>query len=831
MAEKLQFIIEVQDNGSATIKQFGKNVQETTGQIDKMGSALNVIKWASIVSLVREATAAFKELYSGAREIATLTNEIDKNSKIVGMSTTQYQQWTYAARMADVNAEELTKGFRLLSRNMSEASQGSGNANDAFQAMGLSVTGTTGQLKPLDVMMKEIMNKFAGWADGPQKIALALALFGRSGEALIPLLNKGAIGFEELAREAQKLGIILDPDLIKAGSATEDILKRLEAQLLATKLSLVPLVTWFAQFVSDLVTKGKEIVSTIDSIARAVEDAGKRQKEAQDKWRKERGYPEQNLGEQLGIKAPSAEAAKELKAAQDLYLELESYYKRLGALPPPAILSDAQKKQLGEIQRLVRTMGWEQYAAGEDAANNATRELNKNIVKTQGAIEALDTAFKGLGIQSEKSLVEAANYAIYNLGLIRAEFEKTGKSASDYVNALRAAKEAVEKVTGPDILQKQIDAGAEYDTQMKSINKDQEGWQKTASKYQDDYIKKLGDIQKLAKATAADIPKAADELRQAEDRAKELGINLDKVVKDVKEPIKPMVDTSPAVTELNKMLDSFRVMKAEMEKTINVGGGSTGGKATGGYTSTAVGGSPPVGEYGGSWDANLKNKLATIPSELGINVSFTGSGMSPTQPLGDAFDALSNNVDQAKSEMSGVNFAVDFAGAKAGMASLTTEAKKLNEVGESWTRRGGASAGDWSTLQNQMNTQMDQIFANSMQSLQSFLNATGKELTADIWSRFIPTFQKMFPGISSSTWQAPFTYEDVKSGFSGWQAGGTVTKTGLQFLHEGERVIPKTSSVSMGGITINVPRGTSKEQATAVIAELKKQLKYKQIQM
>ena len=72
MTEKLQFIIEVDDKGSATIKQFGATVQETTGKIQGMGSALEVIKWGAIIGMAEKALSTFKKFYELAELGATV---------------------------------------------------------------------------------------------------------------------------------------------------------------------------------------------------------------------------------------------------------------------------------------------------------------------------------------------------------------------------------------------------------------------------------------------------------------------------------------------------------------------------------------------------------------------------------------------------------------------------------------------------------------------------------------------------------------------------------------------------------------------------------------
>lgn len=224
-------------------EQYGKQIS----LIDSLRK-----NWLAVSAAVIGAYMAVQKVYSFSKEIAEATNEIERNAKIAGLSTNEYQKWAYAAKMADLDTHELSNSFRFLSRAMSEAQQGEGNAADAFKVMGVSVTEAGGTLKSLDVMMKEIMDKFAGWADGPAKIALSLAIFGRSGEALIPLLNKGAGGFAEFAREAEKLGFVLDPGVIKAGSEAEDIFKKINVQITATKNNLAPLALEFSKLLKEL---------------------------------------------------------------------------------------------------------------------------------------------------------------------------------------------------------------------------------------------------------------------------------------------------------------------------------------------------------------------------------------------------------------------------------------------------------------------------------------------------------------------------------------------------------------------------------------------------
>ena len=254
--------LEVDDKGTAKIVQF---TDETKKAFDEMKKgpqqAIGPLKemhdsWIAITAKIGLATAAAyaakKMFYDTAKEIASATNAIERQAAVLGISTDEFQKWQYAAKMSDVNAQEFAIGIKLLSRNMEDASSGSGDAAKYFSAMGISVKTSEGNLRPLNDLMGEISDKFASWEDGPRKIAFALQLFGRSGETLIPLLNKGKTGFNEFAAEAQRLGIILSPDLVRKGSEAEDSFKRLGAQIEATKLSFAPAAKVAADFFGDI---------------------------------------------------------------------------------------------------------------------------------------------------------------------------------------------------------------------------------------------------------------------------------------------------------------------------------------------------------------------------------------------------------------------------------------------------------------------------------------------------------------------------------------------------------------------------------------------------
>ncbi len=270
--------IEVDDKGTVKVKQFADETRKAFEEMKKgpeqAKGSLDSLKesWVGITAKIALATAAFytakRMIYDTGRQIASAANDIERQSKVLGISTDELQKWQYAAKMSDVNAQELAIGIKLLSRNLEDASQGSGDASKYFSAMGISAKDTFGNLRPLNDVLGDIMDKFASWEDGPRKIAIALALFGRSGETLIPLLNKGRSGFAELSKEAERFGFILEEKTIKRGSEMEDVFKRWDEQWKMIKFRIADATVTLIDFL----TKQRQIPGgTVFSFTRGLQ--------------------------------------------------------------------------------------------------------------------------------------------------------------------------------------------------------------------------------------------------------------------------------------------------------------------------------------------------------------------------------------------------------------------------------------------------------------------------------------------------------------------------------------------------------------------------------
>lgn len=209
-------------------RDLGKATHMFDQAAQKWSSALGTIGASISVGAV---SAAIKGVIDDADQLA-------KASQKYGIAVEELSALAYAGKLADVSFEALGTGIKKLSVNMADTAAGTGEAKDAFKALGISVKDADGNLKSSDQVMNELADRFSRIEDGAGKTALAVKIFGKAGADMIPLLNAGSRGIAEMKEEAERLGVIIGGDLAKKSEEFNDNLTRMGAALDAVKIAL-----------------------------------------------------------------------------------------------------------------------------------------------------------------------------------------------------------------------------------------------------------------------------------------------------------------------------------------------------------------------------------------------------------------------------------------------------------------------------------------------------------------------------------------------------------------------------------------------------------------
>ena len=184
--------------GENNIRRFGNSLQGLQGQAKNAALSFNTLKGAiggfaaaiagsaivgGLSAIVKRSIDAGDELFNLQAKSGIAANAL------IGIGN--------AAKLADVDMATLGKGITKLNINLVNAAQGNEDLARKFAALGVTVKDAEGQVIPADKALKQIADRFADMPDGAQKAAAAIALFGKAGADLIPLLNEGAASMEK----------------------------------------------------------------------------------------------------------------------------------------------------------------------------------------------------------------------------------------------------------------------------------------------------------------------------------------------------------------------------------------------------------------------------------------------------------------------------------------------------------------------------------------------------------------------------------------------------------------------------------------------------------
>lgn len=159
------------------------------------------------------------------REALELGDSLSKASEKLGISVEKLSAMSYAAQLSDVSLEGLEKGMKKFSQAIVEANSATSDAATAFSILGIKTTDVHGKTLPLDILFAKVADRFMMMNDGAGKVSIAVALFGRAGMDMIPILNKGAAGIRELEGEAKRLGATISDETAKKLADANDNLK------------------------------------------------------------------------------------------------------------------------------------------------------------------------------------------------------------------------------------------------------------------------------------------------------------------------------------------------------------------------------------------------------------------------------------------------------------------------------------------------------------------------------------------------------------------------------------------------------------------------------
>lgn len=271
----IQFVLSVLDNMSPTIKSaessvsnLGDTAKAASEKTGLLGTALQGLASGIAVGAgIAAATEAINDLGAAipkaidqvttfGQQVLTLSRQTGATAETSSELLDAFERFGVSSQQASVSLGLFSKNLNTYADSTQAAQSKSTGFAGAIDSLGLTVKDSSGALIPMSDQLLNVADRFAAMPDGIQKTADAVALFGRSGKDMIPVLDQGREGLQEAMDAAEKYGLVLngsDIDAVKQfGFAHKDLDEAMSGVTLQIGVALIPALAKLAEGVAGL---------------------------------------------------------------------------------------------------------------------------------------------------------------------------------------------------------------------------------------------------------------------------------------------------------------------------------------------------------------------------------------------------------------------------------------------------------------------------------------------------------------------------------------------------------------------------------------------------
>lgn len=279
------------------LKTFNGQLKKVDNTINGMDMQAVSDKFKSIGDNLTKAGNAMKPISAAGGAVAVglgamaykagaAADDLNTLSKVTGMSTSDLQKYKAAADLVDVSVEAIAKSNKKLTQNMYAASNGSKAQAEAFEAIGVSVTDSNGNLRDSEEVFQDVITALGKMENDTERDALAMKLMGKSAAELNPLIADQGETYKKVSDTLKKYNLdYIDQDTLDKANEFNDSIDTMKAigsvafQTVGSQLAgylapalekVVDLFGRFAEWLGNLDPKVLAIVGTLGAVVAGV---------------------------------------------------------------------------------------------------------------------------------------------------------------------------------------------------------------------------------------------------------------------------------------------------------------------------------------------------------------------------------------------------------------------------------------------------------------------------------------------------------------------------------------------------------------------------------
>ena len=230
-----ELIIGAKDKFSAVFSRFDKALAHSGNNSKKIINGYSSLQkfgqsMFGLQMLTKVTQKAAGGIFNLAKSTADAGDAAVKSAQRAGVGVKVWQEYAYAASLADLSQEQLIKGFGGLQDAANKAARGDKAKAGVFKLLGIDPKNAAGEVKNAESLFMELSDKIKALRDSGRE-AEAVNLLGdvmgdREARAFLPMLAGGQEGLRKMRQEAHKLGLVFSEEDGAASEAFNDSLTK-----------------------------------------------------------------------------------------------------------------------------------------------------------------------------------------------------------------------------------------------------------------------------------------------------------------------------------------------------------------------------------------------------------------------------------------------------------------------------------------------------------------------------------------------------------------------------------------------------------------------------
>lgn len=234
---------------TADTAQARDDIGKAAHQVERDMANMQRNATAAGVAIAATITAIGYAFAKSAQDTIKFGDELSKMSQRTSFSVERLSEMAFAADLADVSMGQMNTALGMFNKVLADASREGSKASALFKSLGVDVS------QGPQVAFEQFARSLNALPNGEQKVAAMRAAFGRSGEALIPLIT----GLGEATEKARSLGLVMSKQAAEDSEKFNDALTTLKTTISRLNVSLVgEALPGLTSFINEMI-EGKRI--------------------------------------------------------------------------------------------------------------------------------------------------------------------------------------------------------------------------------------------------------------------------------------------------------------------------------------------------------------------------------------------------------------------------------------------------------------------------------------------------------------------------------------------------------------------------------------------